>query len=114
MATRSPARLIPTLLAFLLLCSLGAGVVLSRSLQGVPPGAPPATEEEARPEAFRNLDLAIFSAGGDTSRELGPEAVSRNCVVDISVNHASPAPMMLLAAAITGSTGHVRPPIQPR
>ncbi len=39
------------------------------------------TVEEARPEAFRNLDLAIFSAGGDTSRELGPEAVSRNCVV---------------------------------
>jgi aspartate-semialdehyde dehydrogenase len=39
------------------------------------------TVEEARPEAFRELDLAIFSAGGDTSRELGPEAVSRDCVV---------------------------------
>ncbi len=39
------------------------------------------TVEEARPEAFRDLDLAIFSAGGDTSRELGPQAVSRGCVV---------------------------------
>lgn len=39
------------------------------------------TVEEARPEAFRDLDLAIFSAGGDTSRELCPQAVSRNCVV---------------------------------
>lgn len=39
------------------------------------------TVEEARPEAFDNLDLAIFSAGGETSRELGPLAAKRGCVV---------------------------------
>ena len=39
------------------------------------------TVEEARPEAFDQLDLAIFSAGGDTSRELAPVAASRGCVV---------------------------------
>lgn len=39
------------------------------------------TVEEARPEVFEELDLAIFSAGGDTSRELGPQAPPRGCVV---------------------------------
>ncbi|MGE4551401.1 MAG: aspartate-semialdehyde dehydrogenase, partial [Opitutales bacterium] len=39
------------------------------------------TVEEARPEVFDQLDLAIFSAGGDTSRELAPVAASRGCVV---------------------------------
>ena len=39
------------------------------------------TVEEARPEAFDQLDLAIFSAGGDTSRELAPVAAARGCVV---------------------------------
>lgn len=37
--------------------------------------------EEARPEAFAGLDVAIFSAGGGTSRALAPEAVKRGCVV---------------------------------
>lgn len=37
--------------------------------------------EEARPEIFDDLDIAIFSAGGDISRRLGPEAVKRGCLV---------------------------------
>lgn len=37
--------------------------------------------EEARPEIFDGLDIAIFSAGGDISRKLGPEAVKRGCLV---------------------------------
>lgn len=37
--------------------------------------------EETRPEIFDDLDIAIFSAGGDISRRLGPEAVKRGCLV---------------------------------
>lgn len=36
---------------------------------------------EATPEAFGELDLAIFSAGGSVSLALIPEAVKRGCVV---------------------------------
>ncbi len=36
---------------------------------------------EAVPEAFENIDLAIFSAGGSTSLALAKEAVARNCIV---------------------------------
>ena len=39
------------------------------------------TVEEAVPEAFDNLDVAIFSAGATTSKELAPEAAKRNCIV---------------------------------
>lgn len=39
------------------------------------------TVEEARPEVFDDLDIAIFSAGGSISKELGPEAVKRGCLV---------------------------------
>lgn len=38
------------------------------------------TVREATPEAFSDLDIAIFSAGGDTSKELCPEAAKRDCV----------------------------------
>lgn len=39
------------------------------------------TVKEATPEAFGELDLAIFSAGGSISLSLIPEAVKRGCVV---------------------------------
>ena len=39
------------------------------------------TVQEARPEAFEDLELAIFSAGSDISRELAKEAVKRGCTV---------------------------------
>ncbi len=39
------------------------------------------TIREAQPEAFDGLDLVIFSAGGGISRDLGPEAVKRGCIV---------------------------------
>ena len=35
----------------------------------------------ARPEAFEGVDLALFSAGGDASRELAPAAVARGTTV---------------------------------
>jgi aspartate-semialdehyde dehydrogenase len=37
--------------------------------------------EEAGPEVFAELDIAIFSASGDLSRRLAPEAVKRGCLV---------------------------------
>lgn len=39
------------------------------------------TVEEATPEAFEGVDVAFFSAGGDVSKELAPEAVRRGTVV---------------------------------
>ncbi len=36
--------------------------------------------EETTPDVFDDLDIAIFSAGGDTSKALAPEAAKRNCV----------------------------------
>ena len=39
------------------------------------------TVELATPEAFEGIDIAIFSAGGGTSRELAPEAAKRGCTV---------------------------------
>ena len=39
------------------------------------------TVVEATPEAFEHLDIAIFSAGGSISKQLGPEAARRGCVV---------------------------------
>jgi aspartate-semialdehyde dehydrogenase len=39
------------------------------------------TVAEATPEAFEGVDIALFSAGGDTSRALAPEAAKRGCTV---------------------------------
>jgi aspartate-semialdehyde dehydrogenase len=36
---------------------------------------------EATPEAFEGVDLALFSAGGDTSKRLAPEAAARDATV---------------------------------
>lgn len=38
------------------------------------------TVEEATPEAFEGVDIALFSAGGSVSKELAPEAVKRGVV----------------------------------
>lgn len=37
--------------------------------------------EEATPEIFDGIDLALFSAGAGTSRELAPQAAARGCTV---------------------------------
>lgn len=37
--------------------------------------------EEATPESFENIDIALFSAGGSVSKALAPEAVKRGAVV---------------------------------
>lgn len=37
--------------------------------------------EEATPEAFEGVDIALFSAGGEISKQLAPEAVKRGALV---------------------------------
>ncbi|RDW19532.1 aspartate-semialdehyde dehydrogenase [Oceanobacillus arenosus] len=39
------------------------------------------TIEEATPESFEGIDIALFSAGGSVSKQLAPEAVKRGAVV---------------------------------
>lgn len=39
------------------------------------------TIEEAKPESFEGIDIALFSAGGGVSKELAPEAVKRGAIV---------------------------------
>ena len=41
----------------------------------------PITVREATPEAFEGVDIALFSAGGDTSKALAPEAARRGATV---------------------------------
>lgn len=37
--------------------------------------------QEAKPESFEGVDIALFSAGGSISKQLAPEAVKRGAVV---------------------------------
>ncbi|OCA85424.1 aspartate-semialdehyde dehydrogenase [Bacillus sp. FJAT-27225] len=39
------------------------------------------TVQEAKPESFEGIDIALFSAGGSVSKELAPEAAKRGAVV---------------------------------
>ncbi|MGJ9458910.1 aspartate-semialdehyde dehydrogenase [Oceanobacillus sp. CF4.6] len=39
------------------------------------------TVEEATPDSFKGVDIALFSAGGSISKELAPEAVKHGAVV---------------------------------
>ncbi|WP_342430611.1 aspartate-semialdehyde dehydrogenase [Neobacillus sp. FSL H8-0543] len=39
------------------------------------------TIQEAKPESFAGVDIALFSAGGSISKELGPEAVKHGAIV---------------------------------
>src|SRR5690606_15043924 len=39
------------------------------------------TVEEAVPESFEGIDIALFSAGGSVSQKFAPEAVNRGAIV---------------------------------
>ncbi|HVM30120.1 MAG TPA: aspartate-semialdehyde dehydrogenase [Candidatus Limnocylindrales bacterium] len=41
----------------------------------------PVAVQEARADAFEGVDIALFSAGGDVSRDLAPQAVQRGALV---------------------------------
>ena len=43
--------------------------------------------EEATPEAFEGVDLALFSAGGSVSEKLAPEAAKRGAIVVDNTSH---------------------------
>ncbi|MER1984818.1 MAG: aspartate-semialdehyde dehydrogenase [Solibacillus sp.] len=45
------------------------------------------TIEEATPEAFEGVDVALFSAGGSVSAALAPEAAARGAVVIDNTSH---------------------------
>ncbi|MFC7685362.1 aspartate-semialdehyde dehydrogenase [Ureibacillus sp. GCM10028918] len=45
------------------------------------------TIEEATPEAFEGVDVALFSAGGSVSAKLAPEAAKRGAVVIDNTSH---------------------------
>ncbi|MGE8002010.1 aspartate-semialdehyde dehydrogenase [Lysinibacillus sp. NPDC093216] len=45
------------------------------------------TIEEATPEAFEGVNVALFSAGGSVSAELAPEAAKRGAVVIDNTSH---------------------------
>jgi aspartate-semialdehyde dehydrogenase len=47
----------------------------------LPVGGRQVRVEEATPEAFAGIDIALFSAGGGVSRELAPHAAARGCTV---------------------------------
>lgn len=58
----------------LLASARSAGTTLTVNGQEVPVA-------EATPDAFAGVDIALFSAGGDTSKALAPEAAARGCTV---------------------------------
>lgn len=39
------------------------------------------TVQEAKPESFEGIDIALFSAGGSVSKQLAPEAAKRGAIV---------------------------------
>ncbi|MEK5184438.1 aspartate-semialdehyde dehydrogenase [Solibacillus sp. FSL R5-0449] len=45
------------------------------------------TIEEAKPESFEGIDLALFSAGGAVSEALAPEAAKRGAIVIDNTSH---------------------------
>lgn len=48
--------------------------------------------EEAKPESFDEIDIALFSAGGSVSAALAPEAVKRGAVVIDNTSHFRMSP----------------------
>lgn len=67
-------RRLPLASLKLLASRRSAGMTLSM-------GGRPYTVEEATPESFDGVDIALFSAGGDVSRRLAPEAARRGALV---------------------------------
>lgn len=45
------------------------------------------TVQEATPESFEGIDIALFSAGGSVSKQLAPEAVKRGALVIDNTSH---------------------------
>ncbi len=60
--------------------------------------------EELRPESFRGIDIALFSAGGDISRVFAPHAVDAGCaVIDNSSAFRMESSVPLVVPEINGA-----------
>lgn len=46
-----------------------------------PPGPPPTIPLHPLQRSFKNIDIALFSAGGTISKELGPVAAAAGAIV---------------------------------
>lgn len=67
------------------------------------------TIEEATPESFAGIDIALFSAGGDISRELVPHAVKAGavCIDNTSAYRMDPdTPLIVPEVNIDKAAGH--------
>lgn len=67
------------------------------------------TVQEARPEAFEGLDIALFAAEGAIAKALAPEAVKRGCLVldKSSAFRMSPdVPLVLPEINLESTRGH--------
>lgn len=65
--------------------------------------------EEAKPESFEGVDIALFSAGGDISKAMAPEAVSRGAIVIDNTNAFrmdSETPLVVPEVNIDHLNGH--------
>ncbi|MBI2515417.1 MAG: aspartate-semialdehyde dehydrogenase [Opitutae bacterium] len=67
------------------------------------------TVQEARPEAFAGLDIALFAAEGSIAKALAPEAVKRGCLVldKSSAFRMSPdVPLVIPEINLAATRGH--------
>lgn len=67
------------------------------------------TVQEARPEAFDGLDLALFAAEGAIAKALAPEAVKRGCLVldkSSAFRMSADVPLVIPEINLVATRGH--------
>ena len=67
------------------------------------------TVQEARPEAFEGLDIALFAAEGAIAKALAPEAVKRGCLVldkSSAFRMSADVPLVLPEINLAATRGH--------
>lgn len=66
--------------------------------------------EELRPECFDGVDIALFSAGGSISKEMGPAAVERGAIVvdNSSVFRMDPEIPLVIPEVNPDAMAHIR------
>ncbi|MBU5441821.1 aspartate-semialdehyde dehydrogenase [Paenibacillus sp. MSJ-34] len=67
------------------------------------------TIEEAKPESFKGIDIALFSAGGDVSKALAPHAVEHGavCIDNTNAYRMDPnTPLVVPEVNLEAADGH--------
>lgn len=67
------------------------------------------TVQEARPEAFEGLDIALFAAEGAIAKALAPEAVKRGCLVldkSSAFRMSADVPLVIPEINLEATRGH--------